>query len=310
MNPHARAGRGVGGQRGGWPEPSSSRGCEVPRRPGADIGRRQVHVRPAVREVAGQVRLHRRRQGGAGRQVPGSSSSPRSRSPGSSPHSAASGASSSARPGSRSTAISTRRPRHRALHARRLEGRAADGPKAATRLFSEGPAVRRRAPPRIIPEQANIWPPSAPARSGAPSSRTTRLRPPEGREEPDRLPLLRLGYNYRGRQRQPPAPEGCSGAPGHPARRGRSQGLAWPPRASPACRPGHRPDEGVADTRGAVDKVLPGRPTRRRNLWPRRAGQRVQGEGRRHATFPTMVSGPRWSPPGSSGSASPRRSRT
>src|SRR5439155_2785135 len=41
------------------------RGRALPRRPGADVRRRQVHVRPALREVARKVRFHRRRPGRA-----------------------------------------------------------------------------------------------------------------------------------------------------------------------------------------------------------------------------------------------------
>ena len=83
-------------------------GREVPRWPGDDVGRRQVHLRPPVREVAAASRTSSRSTRSSRRASTPSSSSPRSRSPGCSPRSAASGASSSARRASRSTATSTR----------------------------------------------------------------------------------------------------------------------------------------------------------------------------------------------------------
>ena len=134
--------------------------------------------------------------------------------------------------------------RHRALHARRLEGRAADGAEAPPELLQEGPALPRRGEPAHHPRRGQY-------RRGAPHradpARVHRgqqeLQPPEGREVADRLPQLaprlRLPQHQRdagaaqGRPRAPGDQLGGGPRPGHA--RGRRPASAGSPR--PRRRP-------------------------------------------------------------------------
>ena len=248
-------------------------GRQVPRRPGDDVGRRQVHVRPPLREVAGQVRLHRRRQGGAGGQVRRQVHD----------QGAVRGDARGARRllglhhqrGGDQEARGSQQggARHRALHARRLEGGAADGAEAPPELLQEGPALPRRGEPPHHPRRGQY-------RRGAPHraapARVHRgqqeLQPPEGREGADRLPQLAPRLRLPQHQRDAGAAQGRPRAPGDQLGGGPRPGHA---RGRRRLRPAHRARDGaheaVAAPGRAVDALLQAR---------RRQGEEAPG-GRR-----------------------------
>ena len=175
--PHPRAGRVVGGEQGRpHVDLQAAPGRQVSRRAGADVGGRQVHLRPARREVTGQGRLRHGGQDRAHRQVrdqvrdQGAVRRPPGR-----PrqllglHHQRGGDQAARRPEQGG-------PRHRPLHARRLEGGAADGPEAPSRATSgKASPTSTSSSCASSPTRAISSPRSAPGRSSTPSSRTTRI---------------------------------------------------------------------------------------------------------------------------------------
>ena len=262
--PHAaaRAGRVVGGEQGRpHLDVQAPAGREVPRRPGADLGRRQVHLRPALREVAGQVGLHRGGQGRAGGEVPGQVR-----------HQGA-----VRRPPrlarrllglhhQRGRHQEVRRPEqgragHGPLHPRGLEGGAAAHPQEAPPVLQEGPALRG-------PGNLEDDPRRGEHRGRAPHrpdpARLHRgqqeLESPQGREDAHRLSQLAAGLRLPQHQRQPGSAEGCARPPGHQLGGGSERGAARGRRRLRAPhRAGHAAHEGLADPRGAVDALLQAR---------------------------------------------------
>jgi len=245
------------------------RGRALPRRPGADLRRRQVHLRPALREVAREVGLHRggpRRAHGALRgEVPDEGAlrgAPRGARRLLGLHPQRGRDQEARRP-------QHGRPRHGPLHAAGLEGRAADGPQAPPALLQEGAAPRGRGHPPDHPGRGEY-------RRGAPHGpdppRLPRgqqeLQPPEGREDADRLPELPSRLRLPQHQREPRAAPGRPRATGDQLGRGSEPGAA---RRRLGVRPAHgardRAHEAVAASRGAVDALLQAR----RGSWPTRA---------------------------------------
>ena len=224
-------------------------GRQVPRRPGLHLRRRQVHLRPPAGEVGGrQGGLHRRRQGRAvgevRDQVPDEGAV---RLPGPRPRRLLRLHHQRGR-----RLEGRRRPQqddhgHGALHAGRLEGRAADGLQEEPGLLQERAAARRRGRRPDHPRRGE--------HGGRPEDRADpprlhrgqqELDPPEGREDADRLSVVAPRIRLPEHQCEPRSAEGRARPPGHQLgsrpRRGTPGRRRWL-RAS--HRPVHGADEGV-----------------------------------------------------------------